>query len=81
MEELSAAFRLLSIPLPHVGTNDVVARSLRSIKGDFRALGRTVNSGAQVVLYSILPVMWKKQVIPIPGFRTDASTKTFGFTL
>lgn len=79
MVELSTAFRLLSIPLLHTGTNDVAARSPGSIKEDFRALGRMVNSGAQVVFSSILPVMWKKQAIPIPGFRTDAPPKTSGF--
>ncbi|XP_074991813.1 uncharacterized protein LOC142074828 isoform X2 [Calonectris borealis] len=42
----------------HVGTNDVATKSLRSIKRDFRALGRMLKtSGAQVVFSSILPVM------------------------
>jgi len=52
----------------HVGTNDAATKSPRSIKRNFRALGRRPkNSGAQVVFSSILPVMrrdWKKQMSP-----------------
>ncbi|KAJ7408371.1 hypothetical protein BTVI_59779 [Pitangus sulphuratus] len=42
----------------HMGTNDIATRRPRSIKRDFRALGRMLkDSGEEVVFPSILPVM------------------------
>ena len=69
-----------------VGSDDLGRTSLRTLKKDFRALGRQVKgSGAQVVFSSILPAIGNNEGLDIMGqwinswLRAWCARQGFGF--